>query len=195
MFDVYCPLLTSMKLLVIKCRYFCFVVSSESNFMTVTSSTTIPHFEAGQQIACEFPSSIIWMVKYWRQQSLQYSWSQLAPTISWNINANKCPIYTPSKMFPFVFINGLIREQFIYLIICRRWELFNMAHSYMYVRSDTMIQLFRKTHPLWKIWETNGACDFSSCWPLWFRFFFNVWILNVRFFKKLVRVFARDSIQ
>lgn len=74
--------LTSTKLLVIKCWYFCRMVSSVTNCMTVTSSTAMPHLGAGQQIECAWPSSDIFIDKYWRQQSLQYSWPQPSPTIS-----------------------------------------------------------------------------------------------------------------
>lgn len=77
--------LFSTKLLVISCSYFFFVLSSVTNANTMLSSTTMPHFDAGQQIDSAFPPSKIFTVKYWRQHSLQYSWPQPRPTMSYAI--------------------------------------------------------------------------------------------------------------
>lgn len=98
--------LTSTKLFVIKCLYFCMIFSSEINFMTVSSSTTMPHFDSGQLIEPMSSPSNILNVKYWRQHSIQYSWPQPIPTISWNgdncLRRNRFLLYYLSN----IFING-----------------------------------------------------------------------------------------
>lgn len=60
--------------------YFCLAFSSQSTCITVTSSTTIPHFVSGHRMESALPSSILY-VKYWRQQSSHDVWPQPKPMI------------------------------------------------------------------------------------------------------------------
>lgn len=71
------------KLFVIRCWYFWRTLLSEIICMIVSSSTMMPHFSPGQLIVSASPSSVILRVKYWRQQSSQYSWPQPRSRVSY----------------------------------------------------------------------------------------------------------------
>lgn len=119
---------TWTKLFVIKCWYFCRVFSSETNCMTVTSSTTMPHFGAGQQIDSEWPSSVILIVKYWRQQSLQYSCSQPRPMISFDIETSfveYCIEYQFIRQEIICFMRDLMLAFRIKAKICKSFNVYN----------------------------------------------------------------------
>lgn len=81
--------LTSTKLLVMRCWYLSLTLASVMRRMTVWSSTKIEHRWAAHDIVCPMPSSMIFVVRYSVQQLVQNRCPHSMPVIiceMWRIN-------------------------------------------------------------------------------------------------------------
>lgn len=78
-------LLTSTKLLVMRCWYLSFTLASLRRLMTVMSSTRILHWDPGHSMDWLSPSSMILVVRYSVQQVVQYWCPHSRPVIIWSM--------------------------------------------------------------------------------------------------------------